>query len=138
VAPLALSGTLLEDGIAHHGRTVQFTLGTGGSAPTCSVTNTSGKAACVISPPVTGRPGVGWRVAGDAFCQPASSGATTIMFAFLTTGADVVGDQSVDRRGGHVLGGAMVLVEQPQRRSAQPVSDFASTLAGEPPTCGSN
>src|SRR5262249_27081233 len=93
-----LSGVLLEDGTTPiAGRTVTFTLGTDGSAQTCTgVTNATGKATCVINPvnQPLGPGTVSASFAGDAFYLPSSASAKTIAFAFLTSGAFVLGDQS--------------------------------------------
>ena len=138
-----LSGTLLEDGIKPiAGRTVHFTLGTGGTAQTCNgVTNLSGHASCVISPVVqpVGPGVVADAFAGDTFYKPSSAGATTIMFAFLTTGADVVGDQSASIGAAVTFWGAQWSSSNGLSGGAAPASfkGFASTLTGEPPTCGS-
>lgn len=91
-----LSGVLLEDGVTPiAGRTVHFTLGTGGSAQTCSgVTNASGVATCTISPVAQplGPGVVSDAFTADGFYRSNSATANTIMFAFLTVGADVIGD----------------------------------------------
>ena len=116
-----MSGVLLEDGVKPiAGRTVDFTLGSGGSAQTCNgVTNASGHATCAISPvaqPV-GSIAVGDVFAGDTFYKPASAASRAILFAFLTTGAEVVGDQSAQSGRRDVLGRAVGVVERTERRS---------------------
>jgi hypothetical protein len=87
--PLTLSGVLKEDGVTPiAGRTVTFTIGSGGSAQSCSgTTNAAGQASCTIasvnqpasstSVPVTAV------FAGDAFYRPASDSAT-LRFLFMT------------------------------------------------------
>ena len=96
--PLTVSGVLLEDGVVPiAGRTVSFTLGTGGSAQTCSgVTDATGKASCTI--PVVNQPlganTVGVNFTGDAFYLPSSTSADVISFAFPARGDFVVGDQT--------------------------------------------
>jgi hypothetical protein len=79
--PAHMSALLLEDGNAAApiaGRTVTFTLGTGGSAQTCNgVTNASGTATCTIivnQPP--GPQPIAVNFAGDAFYLPASASAS--------------------------------------------------------------
>src|SRR5262249_18810791 len=93
-----LSGVLLEDGIVPvAGRVVTFTLGTDGTAQVCTgTTNATGTAACVISPvnQPLGPGTVSSSFAGDAFYLPSSASASTMMFAFLSSGAFVLGDQS--------------------------------------------
>jgi uncharacterized repeat protein (TIGR01451 family) len=95
-----MSGVLLEDGdplapIA--GRTVTFTLGSGGGAQACSaVTSALGSASCTIGPVAQplGLGGVLASFAGDPYYLPSSAEATTILFAFLDSGAFTVGDRS--------------------------------------------
>jgi hypothetical protein len=88
-APLTLSGILKEDGATPiAGRTVTFTLGTGGSAQSCSgTTAASGQASCTIAsvnqPVVLTSVPVTAVFPGDAFYRPASASAT-LRFQFLT------------------------------------------------------
>lgn len=96
--PITLSGVLTEDdGPFVQGRTVDFVLGSGGSAQTCSgVTNASGEASCVIA--LVNQPlgpgTVSASFAGDAFYLPSSASATTIVFQWTTGGNFVIGDGS--------------------------------------------
>ena len=79
--PAHMSATLLEDGnpaapIA--GRTISFTLGTGGSTQTCSgPTNASGVAACtiIVNQPFGPQP-IAVNFAGDSFYLPSSTTAS--------------------------------------------------------------
>jgi hypothetical protein len=79
--PAHMSGTLLEDGNAAVpivGRTVSFTLGTGGSIQTCNgTTNASGIAACIITvnQPFGAQP-IAVNFAGDAFYLPSSASSS--------------------------------------------------------------
>ena len=88
-APLTLSGVLREDGTTPvAGRTVSFTIGSGGSAQSCSgTTNASGSASCTIAsvnqPAATTSIPVVATFAGDAFYLPSSASAT-LKFQFLT------------------------------------------------------
>jgi hypothetical protein len=88
-APLTLSGVLREDGVTPiAGRTVTFTLGSDGSAQTCSgTTNASGSASCTIAsvnqPAASTSVPVLAAFAGDAFYLPSSASAT-LKFQFLT------------------------------------------------------
>ncbi len=95
---VTLSGVLKEDGIVPiAGRTLTFTLGTGGSVQTCNgVTDASGAASCVINPVAQplGPGVVAVDFAGDLFYLPSSDSATTILFGFLANGAFAVGDLS--------------------------------------------
>jgi hypothetical protein len=87
--PLTVSGVLKEDGTAPiSGRTVAFTLGSGGSAQTCSgTTNAAGQVSCTIATvsqpaPTTAVP-VSAVFAGDPFYKPATATAT-LRFTYLT------------------------------------------------------
>jgi hypothetical protein len=96
--PVTLTGVLTEDGtVAVAGRTVSFTLGTGGSAQTCAgTTDATGKASCtiaVVNQPL-GTNTVVARFAGDAFYLPSSASANAISFAFPARGDFVLGDQT--------------------------------------------
>ena len=77
------------------GRTVHFTLGSGGSAQTCSGV-TSGTATCPISPVAQplGPGVVAASFAGDASYLPSSTSANTLIFEVLLNGGFVVGDLS--------------------------------------------
>jgi hypothetical protein len=136
-----MSGVLLEDNTTPiAGRMVSFTLGTGGSAQTCSgVTNTSGLATCPISPVAQplGPGVVGDSFAGDAFYRPASSSANTSLFAFLTSGAFTVGDQSAQTGAQVTFWGSQWPQSNSLSGGAAPSSfkGFAATLSAEPPKC---
>jgi hypothetical protein len=88
-APLTLSGVLQEDGATPiSGRAVNFTIGSGGSAQTCSgTTSTSGQASCTIAsvnqPASATTVPVSAVFAGDPFYKPASASAT-LRFQFMT------------------------------------------------------
>jgi Bacterial Ig-like domain (group 3) len=135
-----LSGVLLEDGtVPIVGRTVDFTLGTGGTAQTCSgVTDAAGIAACTIFP-VNQPPGPGVvaaNFAGDAFYLPSFASQATIIFAFLDHGSFVVGDEtdtgSVEFWG-HSWSRDNVLSGGPAPDSFK---GFASAISTNPPACG--
>ena len=87
--PVSLSGVLTTDdpsaGTALGGKTVTFTLGTGGTAQACmGTTDSTGTASCTIasvSQTGTSVP-VGGSFAGDTFYLPASASSTVL----LTTG----------------------------------------------------
>ncbi len=137
-----MSGVLLEDNTTPiAGRTVTFTLGTGGSAQTCTaVTNASGIATCPISPVAQplGPGVVGDSFAGDAFYKPASASANTFLFAFLTSGAFVVGDQSAQMGAKVTFWGSKWPQSNSLSGGAAPSSfkGYAATLSMEPPKCG--
>jgi len=87
--PLTLSGVLREDGTTPiGGRTVTFTIGSGGSAQSCTgTTDATGAASCTIASVnqaggATSIP-VSAVFAGDAFYLPASASAT-LKFLFMT------------------------------------------------------
>ena len=135
-----LSGVLLEDGtVPIAGRTVVFTLGTGGTAQSCSgVTDGTGVAACDIFPvnQPSGAGVVTANFAGDAFYLPSSASDTTIIFAFLDHGSFVVGDEtdtgSVEFWG-HSWSRDNVLSGGPAPDSFK---GFAATVSTNPPACG--
>jgi hypothetical protein len=87
--PLTLSGVLQEDGVTPiAGRTVTFTIGSGGSAQSCAgTTSGSGSASCTIAsvnqPASSTTVPVSAVFAGDAFYKPASASAT-LKFQFMT------------------------------------------------------
>lgn len=98
--PVTLSGVLTEDGaIPLPGRTMELALGSGGTQQTCTgVTGVTGAASCMIST-VSQPLGPGVVTAafsGDAFYQPSSDSASTIVYAFAAGGSFAIGDQ-VDR-----------------------------------------
>jgi hypothetical protein len=137
-----LSGVLLEDGTTPiAGRTVTFTLGAGATAQICTgVTNATGKAACVINPvnQPLGPGTVSASFAGDAFYLPSSASANTIVFAFLTSGAFVLGDQSAGAGSSQEFWGAQWANLNNLSGGAAPdaFKGFAATLSSEPPKCG--
>jgi hypothetical protein len=87
--PLPLSGVLREDGTAPiSGRTVTFTVGSGGSAQSCSgTTDATGSASCSIAsvnqPAASTTVPVTAAFAGDGFYLPASASAT-LKLLYLT------------------------------------------------------
>jgi len=133
------SALLKEDGVVPiSGRTITITLGTAGSAQTCSgTTDASGKATCTILVNQPLGPGtVAANFAGDAFYLPSSASANTIQFAFLRKGAFVLGDQT-DTGVVEFWGDDWAIRN---RLTGGPAPDafkgFAATTT-EPPTCGS-
>jgi hypothetical protein len=135
-----LSGVLLEDGtVPIAGRTVLFTLGTGGTAQTCSgATNAAGLAECTIFPvnQPLGAGVVSANFAGDAFYLPSSASATTILFAFLDHGSFVVGDLTATGKiefWGHDWSVRNVLSGG---RAPDSFKGFASNVSTNPPACG--
>ena len=121
------------------GRPVDFTLGTGGTAQTCSgVTDAAGVAACDILPvnQPSGTGVVAANFAGDAFYLPSSASEATIIFAFLDHGSFVVGDEtdtgSVEFWG-HSWSRDNVLSGGPAPDSFK---GFASAISTNPPACG--
>jgi hypothetical protein len=139
-----MSGVLLEDSVTPiAGRTVTFTIGTGAGAQTCNgSTDTTGKAACTISPVSQSLgPGVvGDSFAGDAFYLPASATANLTLFAFPATGDFVVGNQSALPGASVTFWGAQWSFANVLSGGPAPASlkGFAETLTSEPPNCGIN
>jgi hypothetical protein len=136
-----MSGVLLEDGLVPiAGRTVTFTLGSGGSAQTCNgITNASGIATCAITPVAQplGPGVVGDVFAGDAYYLPSSASANTIIFAFLAKGAFDIGDLNAPIGTGVTFWGAQWSTLNTLSGGAAPPSfkGFASTLTTQPPNC---
>jgi PKD repeat protein len=95
---ITLSGTLTEDGSTPlSGRQVAFTVGSGSGTQSCSATTTGkGVATCSItlSQPL-GPASVTASFLGDDYYLPSGATASTVVFAYTTGGAFVVGDQSV-------------------------------------------
>lgn len=88
------TAVLMEDGtVPINGRPVTITLGTGSSTQSCiGLTGPTGVASCPIVPAQPLGPGtVRADFFGDAFYLPSSASASTIMFAFLSRGAFVIG-----------------------------------------------
>jgi hypothetical protein len=137
-----LSGVLLEDNTTPvAGRTVTFILGTGGSSQSCNaVTNGTGIASCTISPVAQplGPGTVTDSFAGDACYRPASASAKTLLFAFLASGAFVVGDQSAQMGAKVTFWSAKWSKLNKLSGGAAPASfkGFAAKLSAEPPKCG--
>jgi len=137
-----MSGVLLEDGLVPiAGRTVTFTLGSGGSAQTCNgVTDATGIATCTITPVAQplGPGVVGDVFAGDAFYLASSASSNTIIFAFLASGAFVIGDLNATIGTSVTFWSAQWPTLNNLSDGAAPLSfkGFASTLTAEPPNCG--
>jgi len=97
--PATLSGRLLEDGVTPiAGRTLTLTLGTGGTAQSCTgVTDATGSASCTIgtvAQPLG--PGVASATfAGDPFYLPSSGTGTDLLFQYTQGGSFVLGDATV-------------------------------------------
>jgi hypothetical protein len=135
-----LAGVLKEDGaFPIAGRTVTFTLGSGGSAQSCSgVTGASGTASCdigLVAQPL-GPGTASAEFAGDAFYLPSSDTKATLVFAFLARGAFVVGDESAT--GAVMFWGAQWAALNSLSGGPAPPSfkGFAQTLSSSPPACG--
>jgi hypothetical protein len=136
-----LSGVLLEDGVTPiAGRTVTFTLGAGGVQSCNGITDASGKASCTISPvsQSLGPIFASASFAGDAFYRPASASTSVVLFAFLTSGSFVLGDQSAQAGASETFWGAQWTATNLLSGGAAPDSfkGFADDLSAEPPKCG--
>jgi hypothetical protein len=99
--PMTLSGVLTTDdpsaGTALAGKSVVFTLGTGGTAQTCSATtDATGTASCNVASvnQTVGSVAVSANFAGDTFYVPASASSSVSVFAPTAVGAFVIGNVS--------------------------------------------
>ncbi len=120
------------------GRTITIMLGSGSTGQTCTgTTDATGTASCSILVNQPLGPGtVAAGFAGDALYLPSSNSASTILFAFPTQGAFVLGNRTasgaVEFWGDNWATANML--------SGGPASDafkgFAANTS-EPPTCGS-
>jgi len=136
-----LSATLLEDSIAPiAGRSVTITLGAGPGAQSCSgVTSAAGVATCTIFPVTVGlgpQP-ITDDFAGDAFYLPSSHGQNALVFAFLASGAFVLGDITAATGGTVTWWGAQWARDNQLSGGPAPnaFKGFAETTS-EPPACG--
>jgi len=138
-ANTTFSAVLKEDGaMAIAGRTITIMLGSGSTGQTCTgTTDATGTASCSILVNQPLGPGtVAAGFAGDALYLPSSNTASTILFAFPTQGAFVLGNRTasgaVEFWGDNWATANML--------SGGPASDafkgFAANTS-EPPTCGS-
>jgi hypothetical protein len=138
--PVTLSGILKDDANAPVvGRIVDFTLGTGTSAQSCSgTTSTAGTASCNI--PAVAQPlGPGTvkaSFAGDAVYLPSADSKATLIFALAARGSFVIGDRSA--KGSVTFWGAQWAKVNALSGGHAPNSfkGFANTLSSSPPQCG--
>jgi hypothetical protein len=99
--PVTLAGVLTTDdpsaGTALGGKSITFTLGSGGAAQSCAgITDSTGTASCTIasvSQPI-GMVPVADSFAGDTFYLPASNSSSVAVFAPTAVGAFVIGNIS--------------------------------------------
>jgi hypothetical protein len=98
---MSLSGTLTTDdplaATALSGKLVKFTLGSGGSAQSCTgTTNSSGSASCTIPSlsQTAGSVAAAASFAGDTFYQPATASSSATIASPTSRGAFVIGDRS--------------------------------------------
>jgi hypothetical protein len=136
-----LAGQLSEDGVTPiAGRTVTFTLGTGGTAQSCTgTTDASGHAACAVVANQPLGPGVVTAsFAGDGFYRPATASANIILFQFLASGSFVVGDQSAAIGSAVTFWGAQWSKRNSLSGGGAPPSfkGFADDVSTKPPACG--
>ena len=106
-SPATLSAVLAEDGLTPvAGRTVTFTLGSDGSAQSCSATTSaSGIASCSIAvTQALGPTALTITFAGDTFYGATATSSAVVVFGYATGGAFVVGDRTSGsvEVGGHV------------------------------------
>ncbi|MCU1329014.1 MAG: hypothetical protein JWN34_4384 [Bryobacterales bacterium] len=138
--PTTFSAVLNEDGTAPiAGRTITITLGSGPTAQTCNgVTSATGRASCSITPNQPFGPGtVRASFAGDAFYLPSSGNANTILFAFLSRGAFVVGDNS-DAGAVEFWGNNWSLVNATSGGATPNQFKGYAANTSEPPRCNAN
>ena len=138
---LTMSGVLEEDGVVPiAGRTLTLTLGTGGSAQSCTgTTNASGSASCAVTVSQPLGPGtVSAAFAGDAFYEPSSDSASTILFEFPAGGSFVIGDGNASAGSAVTFWGAQWTSLNTLSGGTAPASfkGFASGAGTTPPACG--
>jgi len=138
--PATLSAVLMAGATFVSGRSVLFTLGTGGSAQTCSgTTDGFGVTRCTITVNQPLGPGtINAAFAGDASYLASSTTAADTVFAFVPHGSFVIGDRNA-------VVGAKVTFWGSQWWKANTVSNgsapasfkgFADTVKNSPPACG--
>jgi hypothetical protein len=98
--PFTMTGTLTTDdpaaGTDLDGRQVTFTLGTGGTAQSCTANTAGGSAGCTITSvnQAAGPAPLSASFAGDTFYQPATATSRATVFVAPATGAFVIGHLS--------------------------------------------
>jgi hypothetical protein len=132
---------LREDGTTPiPGRTLTMTLGSGATAQSCvtGTTDAAGSASCTMVPNQPQGPGtVTAAFLGDPFYLPSSDTQATITFAFLASGAFVIGDGNAQVGNNVTYWGAKwaLLNELTGGDAPNAFKGFASNTA-EPPVCG--
>ena len=137
-----LSGTLPEDGTTPiTGRSIDFTLGSGAAAQSCTgITNSLGAAACTIDIAQPLGPGnIAANFASDGFYQSASAAAGALFYESLSSGAFVIGDSSATVGSPVNFWGARWAAGNSMSGGLAPSSfkGFADSLGATPATCGS-
>jgi Bacterial Ig-like domain (group 3) len=139
---VSFSALLKEDDVVPiAGRIVSITIGSGGSAQTCSgVTNAGGTATCSIlvnQPLGPGLP-IHAAFAGDAFYLPSSDDATALVFAFLDHGTFAVGDGNATTGTAVTFWGARWAALNTLSGGGAPASfkGFGDQTSTTPPACG--
>jgi hypothetical protein len=95
--PLSATLTNAVTDTAVGGRTVTLTVSDGTASQSCpATTDTNGVATCTISPVTValGHDTITATFAGDTFYEPTTKTANVVVFAFLDSGAFVLGDQT--------------------------------------------
>src|SRR5216684_3086099 len=139
---VVLSGRLLEDGISGiANRNLTLTLGSGGSAQSCIAgpTDVNGNASCTIvnvNQPL-GPGTITASFAGDGFYRPSRQTVSTITFAFLCSGAFVIGDGNSATGSSVTYWGTHWSTSNSLSGGSAPASfkGFADGT-GQPPQCG--
>jgi hypothetical protein len=134
------SAVLKEDGtVPIAGRSITITLGSGVTTQTCTgTTDASGTATCDMIPAQPLGPGtVRADFFGDAFYLPSTDSAATIIFAFLASGAMVIGDQNATPGTSVTYFGAQwSKLNQLSGGQAPPSFKGFAANTSEPPACG--
>ncbi|MEP7105557.1 MAG: Ig-like domain-containing protein [Chloroflexota bacterium] len=139
---VTFSAVLLEDDATPiAGRTVTITIGSGGTAQSCSgVTNALGVATCsiLVSQPLGPGMPIHVQFAGDAVYLPSSDDATALVFAFLDRGIFAIGEGKMAKGDSVTYWGARWAKDNTLSGGAAPNSfkGFAPETSTQPAACG--
>ncbi|HEY1420089.1 MAG TPA: PKD domain-containing protein, partial [Candidatus Dormibacteraeota bacterium] len=137
--PQTFSAALVEDATTPiSGRTLVFTLGSGGAAQTCSATtDQSGVAACSIAvAQALGPTPLSITFGSDGFYAAASANATVIVFAYVAGGSFVIGDRATDAGGSVTFWGANWKKANPLSGGTPPSDFLGFENSTALPVCG--
>jgi Bacterial Ig-like domain (group 3) len=138
---VSFTALLKEDDVTPiAGRTVSITIGSGGSAQTCSAaTDASGVATCsiLVSQPLGPGLPIHAAFAGDAFYLPSSDDATGLVFAFLDHGTFAIGSGNAGSGASVTFWGSKWAALNPLGgRATTSFKGFAGQTSTTPPSCG--